>query len=184
MLPHILEAIVVYSDDVMLAALEAATEWFDVAVFDPDGMWCSLAIDDEMPHVERVWRPMGDEGLRVAIHRIAVCETRPLFHAHRWPAAFRILCGRYRSGIGHGPPDGNPPDIERVVSYPTGSRYAMTDPSAWHWVSPEGAPTITLMVIGPPYPGKHERTPRTPLGPLTPEAKRRLLLEARHCLDS
>ncbi|MEZ4464521.1 MAG: hypothetical protein R3F43_08430 [bacterium] len=101
--------------------------------------WRSLRIDYHPPIVERLFRPFGDGG-RLSLHRAWPCDPgEALFHPHPWPSAMRIVSGCYRMIVGHGPGVVAPP-VAATLELAAGSTYTMTDPDAWHAISPIGGP--------------------------------------------
>lgn len=149
-----------------LFALEAALP----TLIDEPG-WQSLKIDYHPPHVDRLWRPWKDK--RVFLHRILPCQSEEaLLHRHPWPAAIRILNGRYEMGLAHGPGPDAPMTGARMVMT-AGSAYEMTDPLVWHSVAPIAEPSLSVMVTGPRWgPGSHK--PDYQLSPLTEAAQEEL----------
>lgn len=137
-----------------------------------DDDWNSLFVDDEFPHVERVWMPYG-EG-RIFLHRIHPCEEgQALYHPHPWPSAVRVLYGWYETAYGHGPgPEPPPMGWAKVVG--AGDRYEMVNPEAWHYVRPLGGPAVTLMVAGKPWSKPPHRKGRN-LRPLSDSAKQEMI---------
>lgn len=127
--------------------------------------WQSLLVDDEQPHVERLWMPYG-EG-RLLLHVIHPCVSgQSLLHPHPWASAMHILDGWYETAIGHGPPDGPMPQMAAPKVVGKGHRYEMVNPFAWHYVRPVGGPTVTVMVTGKPWKAPGNRKGRS-LGPLS-----------------
>jgi hypothetical protein len=125
--------------------------------------WQSLFIDYHPPTVERLWTTWGD--YRVYLHRIFPCDQGDaLFHAHPWPSAMRILAGEYEMAVGYGP-GATPPPFAALMIVKGDFRYEMTDPDAWHYVRPLGAPTLSLMVTGKPWdrPVPRSNKPLVPL---------------------
>ena len=150
----------------MLPVLEQAERELPALLLVP-GDWQSLYVDDEKPHVERLWMPYG-EG-RLMLHVIHPCAPgEPLYHPHPWASAMRILDGWYETAYGHGAPDGAPPPMGEKKALGAGSRYEMVNPEAWHYVRPLGGPAVTVMVTGKPWKAPGNRKGRN-LGPLHPE---------------
>ncbi len=160
----------------MLDALSLAEAWVEEALVDRSTPWNSLHVNDEFPHVRRLWTSMTDE-YRVALHRIEPIPEgqRPLFHWHRWPAAFLLLDGAYDTGVGHGPPGGTPPNIELISRCHAGERRAMVDPNEWHWIRPTRHAVTTIMVFGKQYPGVRERKATRELSALPLLERNRML---------
>ena len=138
-------------------------------------LWKSLDVDYVPPRVERVWAQVND--LRVCLHRIHPCDD-PLFHGHPWPCAVRVLTGSYEMAVGYGPP-GDPPPEAVTLFLGAGSVYEMSDADSWHYVTPIGAPSLSLMVSGRPW-GLRGSVPDRELGPLAPEAHADILGVFRH----
>jgi hypothetical protein len=133
-------------------------------------LWRSLDVDFNQPRVERVWAQVND--LRVSLHRIHPCDD-PLFHGHPWPCAVRVSTGSYEMAVGYGPPGDPPPEAATILIGP-GSVYEMADMDSWHYVTPIGSPSLSLMVSGRPW-GLRGPVPDRELGPLTPEAASEIL---------
>lgn len=133
--------------------------------------WHTLDVNYEPPHVERLWRPYGDE-CRLYLHRIHPCEVA-LLHPHPWPSAVRVVSGRYEMGVGWSPSDIPPKLAAKIVLRPNSS-YVMDDPNGWHYVKPLGEPSLSVMVTGKPW---TRWSPKSDfkLGPLTADVKRKLL---------
>lgn len=131
--------------------------------------WSTLDINYEKPHVQRVWRQVGD--LRVSLHKIFPCEYYEcFFHPHPWPSALKIEDGRYEMSIGYG--EGLTPrcDITKLI-LPAGSYYEMTDYNAWHSVRPLDTPVMSLMVTGKPWGRTMPKSDKIQLSCLTDETK-------------
>lgn len=111
------------------------------------GLWKSLDISHVPPRVERVWAQVND--MRVNLHRAHPCDS-PLFHGHPWPCAVRVVTGSYEVAVGHGPPGDPPPEAATFLLGP-GSVYEMADMDSWHYVTPIGSPSLSLMVSGRPW---------------------------------
>lgn len=126
--------------------------------------WNSLYIDYHPPTVARLWRSWRE--YRISLHRIHPCAAgEALFHPHPWPSAMRVLAGEYEMAVGYGPGETAPPVAARMIA--TGDfRYEMTEPDAWHYVRPIGAPTYSVMVTGIPW-TRSSPTPGKPLRALT-----------------
>lgn len=129
--------------------------------------WASLLVNDETPMVERVWRQLGEN--RICLHRIHPCYT-PFMHKHPWPSAMRIIEGNYKMDIGYNITLLPPPVAATVILTP-GSSYEMTDPDGWHSVNPIDTPTLSLMVIGKPWPNSNLLKRPSKLGQLSNETK-------------
>jgi hypothetical protein len=128
--------------------------------------WNSLYVDYHPPIVERLWR--GWHEYRINLHRMHPCEPgEALFHPHPWPSAMRVLAGEYEMAVGYGAGEAAPPFAALLIA--SGDfRYEMTDPDAWHYVRPIGAPTMSLMVTGKPWERWSPRSEK-PLRPLSAE---------------
>ena len=63
-------------------------------------IWQTLDVDYFPPRVERLWTQY-DEFHRLFIHIIHPTTSPCLFHKHKWPAAFKILRGKYEMGISY-----------------------------------------------------------------------------------
>jgi hypothetical protein len=133
-------------------------------------VWQSVYVDYERPYVERLWTAVTVEGqtYRVFLHRIHPASLDDaLFHPHPWPSAIKILSGTYAMRCGHGP-GLEPPPVSTTLELVAGTRYEMVHPDGWHAVSPQGEPSISLMVIGKPW-DRPSHKPAYALQPLTPE---------------
>lgn len=159
----------------LIAALKRAEERLPDLLKDTSG-WNTLDVDYEPPRVERLWQQFED-GFRVCLHRIHPCE-QALFHPHPWPSAVKILSGLYEMGVGYGVGKKDPPEAATLV-LSTGSSYEMIEPDGWHYVRPLGAPSLSVMVMGPPYGLRHlgEKGPENKLGPLSDSAKLQIIDE-------
>ncbi len=137
--------------------------------------WNSLMIDYETPHVQRLWRRVGD--YRLCLHRISPCETA-LYHPHPWPSAVRILSGDYEMGVGMVVPgEAELTEITKGV-LTEGTSYEMLHPMGWHYVKPLKIASYSIMVMGPPYPPRPDIVhpkPSAPLSPLSEEVQQELL---------
>jgi hypothetical protein len=155
----------------MLDILEQVERALPELLADGDS-WAGLFIDYHPPTVERLWRRWGE--YRISLHRIHPCDAgAALFHPHPWPSAMRVLSGEYEMAVGYGKGDEPPPIAARLIA--SGDlRYEMTDPDAWHYVRPIGAPSWSVMVTGRPW---HRAAPRAdkPLGELTGEQREQML---------
>jgi len=100
-------------------------------------------------------------------------RAEALFHPHPWPSAMRVLDGEYEMAIGYGT-GATPPPVACLLIAGNNFRYEMTDPHAWHYVRPLGAPTLSLMVTGAPWQPSAPKS-RPELQELTPAQKTRLL---------
>jgi hypothetical protein len=155
----------------MLDVLEAAERELPALLRD-EGGWNSVYIDYHPPTVERLWRKWG--AYRIYLHRIHPCPRgEALFHPHPWPSAMRILSGEYEMAVGYGKGEQAPP-IAALMIAAGDFRYEMTDPDAWHYVRPIGAPAMTLMVTGPPWDRWSHRSDK-PLVALSDEQKSAIL---------
>jgi hypothetical protein len=130
--------------DVLLAAEKELP-----ALLEDAAAWRGLYIDYHPPTVERLWRNWNR--YRLSLHRIYPCAAgEALFHPHPWPSAMRVLEGRYEMAVGYGPGLEAPPIAARLM-LGADSLYEMTHPDAWHYVRPLEAPSLSLMVTGPPW---------------------------------
>jgi hypothetical protein len=131
-------------------------------------LWKSLYVDYHPPVVERLYTQWGD--YRINLHRILPCARgEALFHPHPWPSVMRILDGEYEMAVGYGKGEAEPPVAALMIARGD-FLYAMTDPDAWHYVRPLGAPTLSLMITGKPWQRWSPRAHKE-LGPLTDEQK-------------
>jgi len=117
----------------------------------PDA-WNSKLVDYESPVVERLWIPYKD--CRLSLHKIHPCE-KPLKHVHPWPAAVRVISGKYEMETG----------IVREIEFSddwnyilhssfimsAGSEYDLISSDLWHSVKPIGSHSISVMVMGQPW---------------------------------
>jgi hypothetical protein len=134
--------------------------------------WSSLFVDYHPPTVERLWCRWGE--YRLFMHRIHPCGPgEALFHPHPWPSAMHILAGRYEMAVGYGKGE-QPPPVAALMIAAGDFRYEMTDPDAWHYVRPLGAPSLSVMLTGQPWDRPSPRSSK-PLRPLTDEEKAELL---------
>ncbi|WAS95173.1 hypothetical protein [Nannocystis punicea] len=140
--------------------------------------WHSMHITYHPPEVERLWRQWGD--LRINLHRImpTAASTEVLFHPHPWPSIIKLLSGRYRMTVGHGPGVAAPPVAMRLELAP-GSVYEMGEPDGWHAVAPLGEPSLSLMLTGKPWDRAMPAADHPPQGPLSAERAERLLSDFR-----
>jgi len=122
-------------------------------------VWDSLIVNRRKPHTYRIWTKLGD--LRVCLHKFDVCDTNEsFFHPHPWPAAFKILQGKYYMRIGHSLTQTSEPfEVAPFIMF-QGSSYAITDPLTWHSVSPIET-TFTVMVNDKPFENPHKEVRRT-----------------------
>lgn len=144
----------------MLDLLDKALAELPALMESHDG-WRSVDVTYHPPRVERIWRQWGEN--RILLHRIHPCDDgEALMHPHPWPSAVRIMSGRYEMGTAgtyFPDPDSTEPEehepawdaIHAKVFLGPGSEYEMTEPQGWHYVRPLGAPSDSLMVIGPLY---------------------------------
>jgi len=113
--------------------------------------WSSKLVDYETPVVERIWTEY--KNCRLALHKIHPCST-PLKHVHPWPAAVKVLSGKYEMEMGlvH-PGEYGQWDYSLIGSFimGTGSEYDLLAKGAWHSVNPIDTHSISLMVMGKPW---------------------------------
>jgi hypothetical protein len=138
--------------------------------------WRTLFIDYHPPYVERLWMQFDTE-TRLYLHRIHPCEPgeKALFHPHAGPTAVRIVNGRYQMDVGFSEEDDAPPVLMSSI-YESGSCYEMSNPDAWHSVSPIGGSSLSIMVSGKPW---NRWSPKSdkPLRELTPSEREVLVLD-------
>lgn len=131
--------------------------------------WSTLDINYEKPHVQRVWRAVGD--FRVSLHRIFPCEPHEcFFHPHPWPSALKIEDGRYQMSIGYGAGLKPKTNITKLI-LPAGSYYEMTDFDSWHSVRPLDRPVMSLMITGKPWKREMPKSDSIQLSCLTDETR-------------
>lgn len=125
-------------------------------LLDRPELWGDMHIIYHPPRVERLWLQRGDQ--RLFLHRIYPCKPdQALWHPHPWPSAVRLLTGRYEHAIagtasfkdesGFARPTAA---LSRMV-LAAGSEYEMVNPATWHVVRPLDAPSLSVMLVGPPY---------------------------------
>lgn len=150
-------------------------------VNDPS-IWKTLDIDYYPPRVERLWTELND-GTRLFIHVIHPTESPCLFHKHRWPAAFKIIQGKYEMGISYSESEIDSdsayetlPMISKFI-LDTGSYYEMTNTHSLHYVKPLDNISISLMITGPLYKESEYRKEvlNKKLNPLTDNRKNEIL---------
>jgi len=158
-----------------LSTFAAALADLPTLLASPAG-WHGLAIDYHPPRVDRAWRAWRD--CRLAIHRIYPCAPgEALFHPHPWPSIVHLVTGRYAMNLGRGPGLAPPPIAAHVIAS-AGTTYAMLDPDAWHDVRPLDAPTLSIMLSGPPWQRAVPVEPEVPLSPLNGDALAALIADA------
>lgn len=149
---------------------------------DPEAQWQSLDIDYHPPKVERVWRPILGNTHRIYLHRMHACSEEEAFkHTHPWPAAMKIVSGKYAMSMFYGA--GLDPEHKiGTVVLAEGSSYEMLNPDGWHAVWPLTPVTLSVMITGPVFTDgggwRGENLPEPvagTLGPMSKEAKRSLL---------
>lgn len=125
---------------------------------DPPEKWNAIDIDFHPPHIERLWQSWRDE-YRLNLHFIHHCVSHTaLYHPHAWPAAIRVVKGRYGMVTGYGAGDIPPPYSFSFV-LPKGAYYEMVDPDAWHAEYPFSATALTVSLSGKPWPRKAPKSP-------------------------
>jgi len=152
------------------------------------GLWGTLHVTYEYPHVERLvreWRPFPSfRNMRLMLHRIAPPPptVEPLWHPHPWPSAVHVLApgavdwyrdpqAEYEMGVGRGPNR----NFDVVTRTRGELRYAMVDPGAWHYVRPRGeSASYSIMITDTPYPKVTEDRPHVQHALLTPDRARDL----------
>lgn len=116
---------------------------------------------EKTPAVERRFADWNNSGiltghLRIHLHRITP-DGNAFMHPHPWPLASSILGpGTYEMGIGAGPTwknrvghldyEAEAPAVAFWTQLTAPARYAMVDPSLWHFVRAINAPLYTLAV--------------------------------------
>lgn len=159
----------------MLDLLSIAVSELPALLADAAG-WRGMRIDYHHPFVDRAWRPWRD--CRLSIHRIYSCAPgEALLHPHPWPSAIAILDGRYEMAVAYGTGIARPPIACRVIAT-AGSRYEMTDRDSWHSVQPLDAPSLSVMLSGPPWERAMPVEPAAPQAELSPIELRELLAAA------
>ena len=136
--------------------------------------WNAILIDYEKPHVERLWRHIGDN--RLYLHTIHPCKAEEsFFHFHPWPSIVRIVEGHYRMWMGFGHHNVLAPPEERIPLILTaGSEYEMLNPRHCHSVEPLDQPSRSIMVTAPPWNIIEQSKPSKPPSTLSPELKHEL----------
>lgn len=133
--------------------------------------WHTLDVDYEPPRVERCWCEIEGD-LRVMLHKIHPCD-KALYHPHPWPSAIRIVTGIYEMGVAFADPDGvgNTDHLWKLgiaeaakLILTKGASYEMVDPMAWHYVRPLKKPSLSVMVIGRPWPEEDQRYDHSKFG--------------------
>lgn len=165
--------------DVLSAAQNLIIENFETYKWLNPDEWNSIDVTYKEPHVERLWRQMGEN--RIYLHKIHRSQgmEREFFHFHPWPAAMRVVSGSYNMKFGYGPRDSdNPPNIILSQILQEGTCYSMEDPLAWHSVQPRYEYSLSIMVTGKPF-ELNEKKPKCigALPSLSAEAKKKLLIE-------
>jgi hypothetical protein len=134
--------------------------------------WQTLDIQYHPPRVERIW--LKYDALRICLHRIHTAPlSAVLFHQHPWPSAMKILYGAYEMNIGHGPSQSPPPFAATLLLAPN-TTYEMITPEGWHSVRPITQISYSLMISGPPWPGRDQKSPLQ-LESLPEQAKNEIL---------
>lgn len=147
-------------------------------------IWRTLDIDYFPPRVERLWCEYGGK-YRLCIHTMHPTDKMCLFHKHRFPAAFKIIEGKYEMGFTHVEKEIT---TEEAYDLPfgkfilnIGSYYEMSHTNLAHYVKPLGGLSTSLMLSGPLFPEAEFRKEIVdrPLLPLSDERKFVLLQHAR-----
>jgi len=132
----------------MLAALHDAEKLLPSLLQDYR-IWEGIDVLYHEPRVERVWRQWGD--YRINLHVIhPALRSECLFHPHPWPSSMRVVHGGYVMGIGYGK-GVETPQTACEVTLAAGSEYSMENPDGWHYVCPQDAINLSVMVSGKPW---------------------------------
>lgn len=147
------------------------------SLLEDEARWRTLFIDDELPHVERLYTNL-DDGYRVMLHRIWPCDAgRTLWHPHPWPSIVAVLEPArgvlYSTIVGR---DERRPDL--CVASSGSLVYSMPHPETHHRVFVQGGPSYSVMVVGPPWSSGRRDVKKT-LGPLDDLTRRELFTEWR-----
>ena len=139
--------------------------------------WNTILVDYERPHVERLWRQIGEN--RVYLHTINPCRAdEAFFHFHPWPSIVRVIEGHYRMWLGVGHHNILAPPEERIpLILAAGSEYEMLNPNQCHSVEPLEEPSRSIMVTGPPYRIGEQSKPPKQLSQLSALRKHELFIK-------
>lgn len=138
----------------MIELLQLAEKELPYLLTKPE-IWNTLDVDYFPPRVERLWTEYAGV-YRLCIHIMHHTDKMCLFHKHRWPAAFKLIEGKYEMGFTHIEKEIT---TEEAYNLPfgrfilnTGSYYDMTHTNLAHYVKPIGLRSISLMLSGELYP--------------------------------
>ena len=135
--------------------------------------WSTLDVNYEKPHVQRVWRQVGE--FRINLHKILPCESHEcFFHPHPWPSVVKIEDGRYEMSIGYGAELEPKTNITKLI-LPAGSYYEMTNFDSWHSVRPLDNPVMSLMITGKPWNRTMPKSNKIKMACLTDENRDEIL---------
>lgn len=131
-------------------------------LLDDKSKWDSLIVNRRKPWTYRVHTQLDD--MRVCLHRFETCdEDESFFHPHPWPAAFIIMSGGYRMGVGHSPSRIEKPDHVMTIDLTKWCKYEITEINTWHSVTPMGR-TYSVMINGAPWGERAHQDVRTTKG--------------------
>ncbi len=127
--------------------------------------WADMHIIYHPPRVERLWLQRGEA--RLFLHRIHPCgPDQALWHPHPWPSAVCLLTGRYEHAIAgtasydDGTGFARPTQALSRMVLTAGCAYEMVNPQTWHVVRPLDEPSLSVMLVGPPYAPSPDTTPK------------------------
>lgn len=138
--------------------------------------WKSLRIDDEYPHVDRLYADYnGVVARRVMLHAIHPLPEgqAPLYHAHSAPSIVYVT--DFREGSTYAMRAGTAEKVLVGTSTRGPLCYTMLDPDGYHSVEVHGAKSFSIMLAGEPWPNHHARKPARPLEPLSPRVAKEYL---------
>jgi hypothetical protein len=132
----------------LLENLYESDELYDL--LSEEDKWDSIVINRAKPVTIRIFRYI--DGKRLCLHYFESCSPEESFyHAHSWPAAFKILQGSYKLDLGcYASVDDNTSVEVSSLILSAGSSYEMTSPLVCHKISPI-EPTYTVMLNGDNY---------------------------------